>query len=79
MKVLVFGPIADALGAPMCEIFVRLPATVEQVTRALVAQMPGMDDLLLRSVVAVNQVYAGKERLILEGDEVALIPPVSGG
>ncbi len=29
--------------------------------------------------VAVNQEYAGRERLLAEGDEVALLPPVSGG
>ena len=28
---------------------------------------------------AVNQQYAGRERPLAEGDEVALIPPVSGG
>jgi MoaE-MoaD fusion protein len=29
--------------------------------------------------VAVNQEYARKDRLISEGDEVAMLPPVSGG
>src|SRR5262249_57143243 len=28
---------------------------------------------------AVNQVYAGRDRALTDGDEVALIPPVSGG
>ncbi len=29
--------------------------------------------------VAVNQEYARRDRVLLEGDEVALLPPVSGG
>ena len=29
--------------------------------------------------VAVNQEYAGRDRVLSEGDEVALLPPVSGG
>ena len=29
--------------------------------------------------VAVNQEYAGRERVLVDGDEVALLPPVSGG
>jgi molybdopterin converting factor small subunit len=29
--------------------------------------------------VAVNQEYASYDRILLHGDEVALIPPVAGG
>ena len=29
--------------------------------------------------VAVNREYAGKATVLREGDEVALLPPVSGG
>ncbi len=30
-------------------------------------------------MIAVNQEYASLDRLLVEGDEVAIIPPVSGG
>jgi len=30
-------------------------------------------------VVAVNQEYAAKDQVLKEGDEIVLIPPVSGG
>jgi molybdopterin converting factor subunit 1 len=39
--------------------------------RALIAEMP--------VVMAVNREYAGEDRELSEGDELALIPPVSGG
>ena len=29
--------------------------------------------------VAVNQEYVGRDRVLADGDEVALLPPVSGG
>jgi molybdopterin converting factor small subunit len=35
---------------------------------------PGVD-----IVVAVNTEYADKQTVLSEGDEIALIPPVSGG
>ena len=35
--------------------------------------------LMDRSMVMVNQEYAGLEDLVQDGDEVAFIPPVSGG
>lgn len=35
--------------------------------------------LLAVSAVAVNQEYVGLERVLIDGDEVAILPPVSGG
>ena len=35
--------------------------------------------LLERCLVAVNGVYADRRELLREGDEIALLPPVSGG
>ncbi len=44
----------------------------------LLAQLP--DTLSARTFyVAVNQEYAQRETLLHGGDEVALLPPVSGG
>ena len=37
------------------------------------------EKLLLASAVAVNQEYAQPARILLDGDEVAILPPVSGG
>lgn len=30
-------------------------------------------------MIAVNQEYATEDQLLVEGDEIAIIPPVSGG
>ena len=38
-----------------------------------------VDDLLRSAAVAVNHEYAGLEQSLHDGDEVALLPPVSGG
>lgn len=40
-----------------------------------------LDDCLRNRplLCAVNREYAGREKILQEGDEVALFPPVSGG
>jgi molybdopterin converting factor subunit 1 len=60
---------------------VTLPdsATVETLMTALEAQNQSLT-LRHRSVyAAVNQAYVGIDTVLHDGDEVALMPPVSGG
>lgn len=40
---------------------------------------PRLARLPAEALVAVNQVYADREARLQDGDEVALMPPVSGG
>ena len=40
---------------------------------------PKMSELILRSAVSVNREFATDESVVQENDEIALIPPVSGG
>jgi molybdopterin converting factor subunit 1 len=63
------------------EAAVELPAgaTVGDLRRELERQVPALAALAQRSLVAVNAEYAGEESRLSAGDEVALIPPVSGG
>jgi molybdopterin converting factor subunit 1 len=63
------------------EALVELPAgaTVGALRRELGRQYPPLAALAERSLVAVNAEYAGEESRVSPEDEVALIPPVSGG
>lgn len=40
---------------------------------------PKLKDLILRSAVSLNREFATDDNVICEHDEIALIPPVSGG
>jgi molybdopterin converting factor subunit 1 len=75
--VLAFGIAKDILGGRQCEI--ELPGnTVAALRAALLGQYPRLAGL--RSLmIAVNSEYAGDGVLLEERDEIALIPPVSGG
>lgn len=55
------------------------PATVQDVTKALIAAFPDLAPLMRHLRVAVNQDFADPTDMVPDGAEVALIPPVAGG
>jgi len=77
MEVRLFGAAAEKASAR--SLRVPGPTTVAELLVLLAEQVPQLGDLLPRCMVAVNRVYAGPETPLREGDEVAVIPPVSGG
>jgi molybdopterin converting factor subunit 1 len=67
--------------AGIAETSLNLPAgaTVDQASLALREKFPATADYLPRVAFAVNQNYADRNAVLHDGDELALIPPVSGG
>lgn len=55
------------------------PLTVARLRRLLEQASPPLGPLLAASRLAVNARYADESDLVAADDEVALIPPVSGG
>lgn len=78
VTVLLFASYADAVGRSSLELDLESGATVRDVI-AQVRQLADATQLPHLPVVAVNEHYASRDRELLEGDEVALIPPVAGG
>ena len=54
-------------------------ATVADLTAEVLRQFPGLAPPQVQIVVAVNADYADPEVVLHPGDDVCLIPPVSGG
>ncbi len=74
VRVLYFGVLKEGLGREVEEVELAAGARVTD----LMARYEGQ--VWLRSVaVAVNREYAKGEDVLRDGDEVALLPPVSGG
>jgi molybdopterin converting factor subunit 1 len=67
------------LVGPSAEVDMPDGATVAQLRAALALRYPVLDPLLAYSAIAVNHDFADDSRVIFRGDEVAVIPPVSGG
>lgn len=78
IRVKLFAAAADAAGCRFAEgDWAGL--TVPQLLSALQEQFPGLAGLAPSLAVAVNREYAEPGCVLADGDEVALIPPVSGG
>jgi len=79
IKVLFFASCRDIAGCREAEIEVLEGTTVEAFKRGLLIQYPDLAGLSNVLSVAVNTEYAVDSTVLRAGDEVAFIPPVSGG
>jgi molybdopterin converting factor subunit 1 len=79
VAVKLFAAGRELAGAAECVLELDDAATVAEVRRKLVEQCAALAPLVPRSLVAVNADYAADATPLQAGDEVALIPPVSGG
>jgi molybdopterin converting factor small subunit len=78
VTVLLFASYADSLGKSSLEMALNPGDTVSDVV-ARVRSMPGAGTLPVDPLVAVNERYAKRDRVLSAGDEIAIIPPVAGG
>jgi len=78
VDVLLFASLKDALG-PRVPVEVPEGSDVAAVRRALEAKHPPIARLGARARFAVNEVWAGEDEPVREGDVVALLPPIAGG
>jgi molybdopterin converting factor small subunit len=74
ITVLAFARYRERLGFERTEVALPSPPTLE----ALLAE-PRLAALPPEALFAVNQAFAGRDCPLRDGDEVALMPPVSGG
>lgn len=79
VRVLFFGLLRELAGTPAEEIELADGARLRDVLAHYEAQMPRLKDSFGSIALAVNQQYAGTETTLHAGDEIALLPPVSGG
>ena len=76
MKLKVFGVARDIMGGK--EVEVKTVQNVSELKKLLLSDFPKLKELN-SILIAVNHTYASDEISIGETDEIAIIPPVSGG
>ena len=79
VTVRLFARLRDLAGTGELVREVATPATVRTVWQDLLVEMPALQDYERTMSVAVNADYAKMSATVGDGDEVAFMPPVSGG
>lgn len=78
LKILTFGIARDIIGGSTFSIELTEGSTAEDLKKEILALYPRFISLS-SLMIAVNAEYGNSETTLHEGDEIALIPPVSGG
>jgi molybdopterin converting factor subunit 1 len=74
-----FARLRDLAGAGELVREIPAGATIDGVWQALVADMPALKEYERTMSVALNADYSRMSTMVRDGDEVAFLPPVSGG
>jgi molybdopterin converting factor small subunit len=71
--------LAERIGCAREEISQAKNITVKDLLELLKKRHPHLESLIAASLVSVNQTYAKPSALLVDGDDIFLIPPISGG
>jgi molybdopterin converting factor subunit 1 len=79
LRVRLFASFREAVGTTKLDWEAPGGSTVADVLADIRARYPALGPAADKAMVAVNQEYVTASLVLNDGDEIALIPPVSGG
>lgn len=79
LTVILFAAARELAGADSIAVELSPGATAADLRAELAQRVPALAGLLARSALAVNHDFADDVLVLRPSDEVAVIPPVSGG
>lgn len=79
IRVLFFGQLKDIVGHPEETLEVPTGSQLASVLSHYSEKFPGFGSLINSIACSRNQEYASAPTVLQEGDEIGLLPPVSGG
>ena len=79
ISMLYFAMFREQIGKQSGQLTVPVGTTAGEIFGIVTAAYPALAGMRASTMVMVNEDYAAPDQLLNEGDEVALIPPVSGG
>ena len=79
MKVLFFAQLQAVTGTAECDLALRGPVRERDLWELLETAFPGLSRWQASTRIARNMAYADEGAEFVDTDEIALIPPVSGG
>ena len=79
VRVLFFGSLRDLMGKSSDTMALPEGADLSQLLESFKRDKPAVAALLPSLAISINQEYATRDMRLNDSDEVALLPPVSGG
>ena len=79
VNVLLFARLSELAGTRQTQIEIGEGLTVADAYAILSDRYPGLEPLRANVMYAVNSEYVSATQPLSPGDELAIIPPVSGG
>jgi len=79
VRVLFFGMLRDIVGRPEDQLELQEGSNLSSVFEHYARQFPRIREMAGSIVLARNREFSDSQAAVREGDEVALMPPVSGG
>ncbi len=79
VRVCYFAVLRELVGLREEDIEIAEGADIQALLRELGRKHPSLGSIVERVAIARNHQYAETHELLREGDEIALLPPVSGG
>jgi molybdopterin synthase sulfur carrier subunit len=79
IKVCFFAHLKERAGQQEVILEIGGPSSVQQMRAGMEEAIPSLKGMTKRCRIAVNQEFVGEEAVIHAGDEIAFLPPFSGG
>lgn len=79
ISVMLFAGLSESAQRSQIELDMVEHSTVRDLIDRMTREFPQLAPLLPACFVSINQEYASPDQIIRSGDEIALLPPVSGG
>ena len=79
IQVVFYGGLKERCGRRTASVELEAPASVRDALEVLVETFPPLSGRLERIALAVDDELVDADRPLEDGDELCLLPPVSGG